>query len=77
MDMSISAVKQNLFGGSYFKALSIKIKNSRKAVLTPGLESQRRDLNPRPGAYEASALPLSYVGVAKIIPVMGEFLDKS
>jgi hypothetical protein len=40
-----------------------------------GVISQRRDLNPRPGAYEASALPLSYVGVHPIIPVRVKFLQ--
>ena len=36
---------------------------AKRAVSLAALESQRRDLNPRPLDYESSALPLSHVGM--------------
>ncbi len=47
-------VKQNSVGRS--AGTRITLKNNW----------QRRDLNPRPKAYESSALPLSYAAVGRI-----------
>jgi hypothetical protein len=40
----------------------------RRAFAPLGKWCQRRDLNPRPKAYESSALPLSYSGRRRILP---------
>jgi hypothetical protein len=73
LDASITGVAMPAKGASAidlsridFEALARRFKESKHKHTTSSLRKwcQRRDLNPRPKAYESSALPLSYSGNA-------------
>ena len=49
---TVSVVKE------YVRAFLLRNSCIKKAPLTPGPESHPWELNPKPGAYEASALPI-------------------
>ena len=51
-----------LFYLEFYKSLEFK---TQEIEGDSGKTSPRRDLNPRPTAYEAVALPLSYEGTSK------------
>src|SRR3989338_1669224 len=61
---SLSAPHVVLFYLEFYKSLEFK---TQEIEGDSGKTSPRRDLNPRPTAYEAVALPLSYKGKLSII----------